>query len=115
MLSHFNGLSPSGAELLATLAEECGEVVQRVGKVLRHGVRINPYSDSDRSTGKLNTNYLEDELTDIYSLVKALDDIGLISEDRIQGGIISKLERLARPGILHHATDVVVRCLKKLL
>jgi len=34
---HFNGLSPAEAERLALLAEECGEVVQAVCKVLRHG------------------------------------------------------------------------------
>lgn len=34
-----NGLSPAQAERLALLAEECGEVIQAVGKILRHGYR----------------------------------------------------------------------------
>ena len=34
---HFNQLTPAEAERLALLAEECGEVVQMVGKILRHG------------------------------------------------------------------------------
>lgn len=34
---HFNDLSPAEAERLAMLAEEAAEVVQMVGKVLRHG------------------------------------------------------------------------------
>ena len=33
----FNGLTPAEAERLALLMEECGEVVQIIGKVLRHG------------------------------------------------------------------------------
>lgn len=35
--AHFNGLSPAQAERLAILMEECGEVVQIIGKILRHG------------------------------------------------------------------------------
>lgn len=34
---HFNGLTPAEAERLALLAEECAEVIQVVGKILRHG------------------------------------------------------------------------------
>ena len=36
-MEHFNKLTPAEAERLAMLAEECGEVVQIVGKILRHG------------------------------------------------------------------------------
>lgn len=103
-MTHFNKLSPEVAELLAILAEECGEVVQRIGKILRHGVRVNPYSDSDQRSGKLNTSYLEEELTDVYALVELLSELGLISEFSIREGILAKRDRLARPGILHHST-----------
>ena len=34
---HHNGLTPAEAERLAMLAEEAGEIVQVVGKILRHG------------------------------------------------------------------------------
>jgi hypothetical protein len=30
-------LNPAQAERLAILAEECGEIVQVIGKILRHG------------------------------------------------------------------------------
>jgi hypothetical protein len=33
----FNQLTDAEAERLALLAEECGEVVQVIGKILRHG------------------------------------------------------------------------------
>ena len=36
-MEHFNGLTPAEAKRLALLAEECGEVLQAIGKVLRHG------------------------------------------------------------------------------
>lgn len=37
MPEHFNGLTPAEAERLAMLSEECGEVIQIIGKILRHG------------------------------------------------------------------------------
>jgi len=36
-MTHFNQLTPAEAERLALLAEECGEVIQVIGKILRHG------------------------------------------------------------------------------
>ncbi len=104
MEPHFNGLNPEVAELLAILSEECGEVVQRIGKVLRHGIRVNPFSSEDGVSGKLNSNYLEDELTDVYTLVGLLDELGIVNESRIRIGVPAKRERLARAGILHHST-----------
>ena len=37
MTAYDNGLNDAGLERLAILMEECGEVVQSVGKILRHG------------------------------------------------------------------------------
>jgi hypothetical protein len=49
---HFNGLTPAEAERLALLAEECGEVIQAIGKVLRHGYESrHPYGEPDKSRG----------------------------------------------------------------
>lgn len=36
-MSQFNQLTPSEAERLALVIEECGEVIQVASKVLRHG------------------------------------------------------------------------------
>lgn len=96
--SHFNGLDPEIAELFAILAEECGEVTQRVGKILRHGVRPNPY------TGVLNRQSLEGELTDLVVVVDLLEALGVLSWERINAGKAAKLERLRRPDIMHHST-----------
>lgn len=100
----FNGLSHETAELFAVLAEECGEVVQRVGKLLRHGIRVNPYSDSDLTLNKTNAHYLEEELTDIFTIVDMLGELGVVSVLRIREGIPAKRERLSRPGIMHHSS-----------
>lgn len=35
--SHFNRLRESELERLAILAEECGEVIQVINKIIRHG------------------------------------------------------------------------------
>lgn len=97
--SHFNGLDPQVAELLAILAEECGEVVQRVGKILRHGLRnVSPYS------GVANKTSLEDELTDILAVTDLLSRLDVIDWQRINDSLAGKFERLARPGMLHHTT-----------
>lgn len=36
-MKHYNGLLPGEAERLAMLAEEAAEIIQCVGKILRHG------------------------------------------------------------------------------
>ena len=36
-MEHFNKLTPAELERIALLAEECGEVIQAVNKIIRHG------------------------------------------------------------------------------
>jgi len=99
MERHFNKLDPEAAELLAVLAEECGEVVQRVGKILRHGIdSVSPYS------GIANRESLEDELTDVMAVVDLLSRLKVLDWVRINDQMAEKFERLARPGMLHHTT-----------
>lgn len=98
-MEHYNKLDPEIAELLAVLAEECGEVVQRVGKVLRHGVQsVSPYS------GLANKASLEDELTDVLAVADLLSRLGVIDWQRINDSLAGKFERLSRPGMLHYST-----------
>ena len=59
MAGHFNGLSPAEDERLAVLLEECGEVIQIIGKIQRHGYEnFNPFDD-DKTT---NRQLLEKEM-----------------------------------------------------
>jgi NTP pyrophosphatase (non-canonical NTP hydrolase) len=99
-VEHFNKLSPEIQELLAVLAEECGEVVQRVGKILRHGLRDNPYN------GLSNAAQLESELTDVYTLMHLLSTHGVINLERLKQNVSGKMGRLGRPGMLHHSTVI---------
>ena len=74
-MNHFNKLTPAEAERLALLAEECGELVQAIGKVLRHG-----YENHHPDGGPTNRQAVERECGDVYhaifKLVAALDITG---------------------------------------
>jgi len=68
MANHFNRLTPAEAERLAMLAEECGEVIQVIGKILRHG--YDSYHPADPST--TNRQLLGRELTDLLAVAASL-------------------------------------------
>ena len=57
-------LTPAEAGRLAMLAEECAEVIQIVGKILRHG--YDSYHPADPET--TNRDLLAKELTDIEAV-----------------------------------------------
>ncbi len=61
-----NGLSHAEAERLALLAEESAEVIQVVGKILRHGYEsVNPTIKHSLS----NRYLLEKEIGHLYNVV----------------------------------------------
>jgi NTP pyrophosphatase (non-canonical NTP hydrolase) len=66
-----NDLTEAQIERLAILAEECGEVVQIVGKIIRHG--YHTYSPNDPKFTP-NRDLLEKELGDLLWIVKKMDD-----------------------------------------
>ena len=61
----YNCLTDAEAERLAMLAEECGEVIQIVGKILRHG-----YCSHNPLVGPktINRDLLEKELDDLMAV-----------------------------------------------
>lgn len=75
MGDHFNGLTPAEAERLAMLAEECGEVIQVIGKILRHG--YNSHHPDNPST--TNKHLLIAELRDVNAVLKAMGRSELIN------------------------------------
>ena len=87
-MSKANGLNDAQTERLALLAEEAAEVIQVVGKILRHGW------ESRHPTKDLGTNKerLESELGDMAVIVGLLahhdevnlDSIGDASEDKFR-------------------------------
>lgn len=75
----FNALTPAQAERLALLAEECGEVVLAIGKILRHGYdSCNPHEKH----GLDNREALECECGDVLAAIEILvaaDDLDVIN------------------------------------
>lgn len=94
---HFNELSPSQAEVLALLAEECGEVIQVIGKILRHGLHSrHPNGGPD------NKELLTKELGDIRAAIWLCDSYGCVGhEGRIADAAEIKLSKVEK--YLHHA------------
>lgn len=76
MTEHFNKLTPAEAERLAMLAEEAGEIVQIVGKILRHGYESWHQKDMTRT---LNRELLVKEITDLQAVCDLMDTAGDIT------------------------------------
>lgn len=76
-MQHFNKLTPAEAERLAMLAEECGEVVQVIGKILRHG--YESYHPKDLFNGypkpgaETNRDLLANEVCDLLAVVQMME------------------------------------------
>lgn len=65
---NFNGLTPGETERLAMLAEECAEVVQIVGKILRHG--YDSYHPENQAL--TNKDLLANEIADVDAVIKEM-------------------------------------------
>lgn len=72
------GLSDAERERLAILAEECGEVLQVIGKVLRHG-----YESRHPNGGPTNRELLESEITHVYVAKERMQDSGDLDGKRL--------------------------------
>lgn len=96
-MTHFNQLTPAEAERLALLAEECAEVIQIVGKILRHGYEsCNP----DASHTTTNRELLETELGHVDFAQKLLAIAGDVRGIAISSAYLHKQEKVGR--YLHH-------------
>jgi NTP pyrophosphatase (non-canonical NTP hydrolase) len=93
----FNKLTPAEAERLALLAEECSEVIQAVGKILRHG-----YESTNPTVfrGPTNRAALERELGDVGAAIAFLLAAGDVNGLRIEDFAAQKLKRVRI--FLHH-------------
>lgn len=96
-MASFNNLSPAEAERLAILAEECGEVVQIVGKILRHGYDNH---HPDDPPAKTNRAALERELSDVYAIIDWMAEVEDISGHTVGAKLQAKRKRMAP--YLHH-------------
>ena len=97
---NYNQLSAAEQERLAILAEECAEVIQIVGKILRHGYEsCSPYD----STATTNRQLLQKELGDTEWICGEMMKHNDISRAAIATRSAQKAEK-AKP-FLHHQPD----------
>lgn len=99
MIDHFNRLSPAEAERLALLAEECGEVVQAIGKILRHGYGSRDPTSRKADGGPTNRQALETEIGDLLAACE------LLAEADLSPAAIADAEKQKRSRVqryLHH-------------
>lgn len=98
MSPHYNGLTPEEQEALSLAMEECGEVVQIIGKIQRHGL------DSEHpDSGTVNRDQLAKECADVLCAIKILVRDGVIEQRQIDAARRSKIKKFrARPELLHH-------------
>ena len=94
----FNELSPAQEEVLALLAEECAEVIQAIGKILRHGAHS---THPDSPYGPSNARMLEDELGDVRAARWLCQKYGIISEIREKEAADRKIRKVDK--YLHHS------------
>lgn len=78
-MSTYTKLTPAQIERLALLAEEAGEVVQAVGKVLRRGYRRG----HPRVRSRTNRAHLEEEIGNLGNAVRMMVDAGDLDFERI--------------------------------
>jgi len=95
---HFNNLTPAEAERLALLSEECGECIQAVGKILRHGYdSVHP---EGKDKGNCNRDNLEREMGDILAAMQIMKETGDIDQKHLTEWREDKLTRVGK--YLHH-------------
>lgn len=107
MAEHFNRLTPAEHERLAYLMEECGEVIQAIGKIMRHGwesrdpTKATPTFDDNRggqtgwrNTSPTNREALARELGDVRRAIDMLtyvNDVPIaLIDEQVRKGVPSK-------------------------
>ena len=92
---NFARLAPHELEILACLAEECGEVCQAIGKVIRHGL-------TSRHPKKTNDNRTElgIEVGQVDAICQMAVHLGVLRERDVMRGRASKWSTISP--YLHH-------------
>ncbi len=92
---HHNELTPAEHERLSILIEECGEVIQAIGKIMKHG-----YNSTHPETSVTNRDTLETEISHVLFAVNYMMDRGDIDAVKIATHHLEKKEAI-KP-YLHH-------------
>lgn len=97
MTDRFNQLTPAEDERLSLLVEECGEVLQIIGKIKRHGYEsYNPFDENKTTNRKL----LEKELGDLMFSINLLWNRGDVDALEVNKHEINK--KYSVDPYLHH-------------
>lgn len=100
-MRHFNQLTPKQTELLGGTSEECGEVVQVIGKILRHGLDSRKPTNAEALTNRDN---LTSELADIAAMTDLLIENGVI--DATMWEFLKEKKRARFLQYAHHMGDI---------
>lgn len=100
-MRQFNQLTPKQVELLGGTSEECGEVVQVIGKILRHGLDSRKPTDINSETNRKN---LTAELADIAAMTDLLIENGVI--DATDWQALKDKKRARFEQYAHHLSDI---------
>jgi NTP pyrophosphatase (non-canonical NTP hydrolase) len=98
MTGNFNKLTPAEAERLALLAEECGELVLAIGKVLRHGYDSRNPHDLTHIDNRYD---VATECGDVLAAIQILRDSGDVSSSTVNRSHLEKLDEVWK--WMHHA------------
>ncbi len=94
-MENFNKLTPAEAERLALLSEECGEVIQAIGKILRHG-----FESRHPNGGPTNRQTLEKECGDLRHAMRLMTTSDDLQEEEITKSAVNKALNVVK--YLHH-------------
>lgn len=81
-MNRVNQLTAAEAERLVMLAEECAEVIQAVGKILRHGYASHHPDDPSVT----NRTLLLNEVADVSAVLLSMHEAG-------DGGFLTSLSK----------------------
>jgi hypothetical protein len=95
---HFSELRPEQLEALALLAEECGEVVHIIGKIMRHG--LHSYDPTKLESRPSNRELLVHEVGDLRAATAIAESVGLFFEHEVRARCAAKLKNVRQ--YLHH-------------
>ena len=90
MKDHFNKLTNPEIERLACLLEECGEVIQVIGKIERHGFEHSHPKYGDRT----NRENLALEVGDLLVAIQMILDSKDIDQDKLDEYRILKSKKI---------------------
>lgn len=96
-MENFNQLSNAETERLAILSEELGEVLQIIGKTLRHGYESRNPLESDSPTNRM---LLEKECGDVLNIINMMYAAGDIAQEKVAERTKYKASTIAK--WLHH-------------